>query len=143
MRRTLLFSVTTLTAILLWTAGLAQPKLAKFGLDKRVPWTTSKVVGSPEPPPPYKTERVFPKVTFSEPLDLTYGPGTNRMFVAERYGKVYSFVNRPDVEKADLVLELPGKPWNGPARQTVCYAFAFHPKFKENGYMFVTWVRYR
>ncbi len=52
---------------LLWatfSAGTAEqdkePVQKKFGIEKRVPWTTSKVVGSPEPPPPYKTELAFP-----------------------------------------------------------------------------------
>ena len=112
-----------------------------FGLDKRIPWTTSKVIGSPEPPPSYKTERVFPKLTFEEPLDLAQAPGTNRMFVAERWGKIYSFVNKNDVDKADLALEFKGaKDSRGQPMRQVIYAFTIHPKFKENGYLFVTWI---
>src|ERR1051326_6450588 len=65
----------------------------KFGLEKRVPWTTSKVVGSPEPPPPYRTELAFPKLPkFEEPLELQQAPGTNRLYVAGRWGKIWSFV---------------------------------------------------
>src|SRR4051812_26418004 len=90
---------------LLWDSAAAQPTKAErkpFGLDKRVPWTTSNVKGSPEPPPPYRTENAFPKLPkFEEPLDLTYAPGTDRLFVAGRWGKIWSFVNRPDVDKAD------------------------------------------
>src|SRR6266704_2887833 len=82
-----------------------KPVRQEFGLEKRIPWTTSKVIGSPEPPPPYRTERAFPKLTFEEPLELQQAPGTDRLFVAERWGKIYSFVNKPDVKKADLVLE--------------------------------------
>ena len=112
-----------------------------FGLDKRVPWTTSKIIGSPEPPPPYQTERVFAKLRFEEPLDLTFAPGTNRLFVAERWGKIYSFVNKPDVAKADLALEFTGfKDSKGQPAKQVIYAFTIHPKFKDNGYLFVTWI---
>ena len=46
------------------------------GIDKRVPWTTSKVKGSPEPPPPYRTEIAFPKLKFDEPLELSIVPGS-------------------------------------------------------------------
>ena len=53
-----------------------------------------------------RTEPAFPNLKFDEPLDLTYAPGTDRLFVAERYGKIYSFVNKKDVDKADLALEL-------------------------------------
>src|SRR5262245_64827968 len=93
---------------LLHTDAVGQPPRKPFGLEKRVPWTTSKVVGSPEPPPPYRTERAFPKLKFEEPLDLTYAPGTNRLFVAQRWGKIYSFVNNKDVDTADLALEFKG-----------------------------------
>src|SRR5258708_1564345 len=33
-------------------------------IRKRMPWTTSRVTGSPEPPSPYRTERIFPKLKF-------------------------------------------------------------------------------
>src|SRR5262245_52313092 len=114
--------------------GPDQPVRKEFGLEKRVPWTTSKVVGSPEPPPPYKTEPAFPKLPkFEEPLDLTYAPGTNRLFVAERWGKVYSFVNKRDAAKTDLVLEFKGaKDSKGEPMRQVIYAITFHPKFKDN-----------
>ncbi|MSQ93469.1 MAG: hypothetical protein EXR98_02810 [Gemmataceae bacterium] len=117
--------------------GDKQPVRKKFGLEKRVPWTTSKVVGSPEPPPPYKTEPAFAKLPkFDEPLDMTYAPGTNRLFVAERMGKIFSFVNNKDTDKTDLTLELKDKDGK---KQTI-YAFTFHPKFKDNGYLYVTWI---
>jgi uncharacterized repeat protein (TIGR03806 family) len=117
-----------------------KPKPRPFGLDKRVPWTTSHVKGSPEPPPPYRTERAFPKLKFNEPLDLTYAPGTNRLFVAERWGKIYSFVNSQDVEKADLALELKGKDSRGEPMKQIIYAFTCHPKFAQNGHLYVTWI---
>src|SRR2546422_10314454 len=119
-----------------------QPVRKKFGLEKRVPWTTSKVIGSPEPPPPYKTEPAFPKLPkFEEPLDLTYAPGTNRLFVAGRWGKIWSFVNKKDVDKADLALEFKGaKDSKGEPMKQGIYAFTFHPKFKDNGYIYVTWI---
>ena len=119
-----------------------EPPRKAFGLDKRVPWTTSKVIGSPEPPPPYRTELAFPKLPkFEEPLDLTYAPGTNRLFVAGRWGKIWSFVNKKDVDNADLALEFKvDKDSKGEPMKQVIYAFTFHPKFKDNGYIYVTWI---
>ena len=38
------------------------------GIAQRMPWTTSHIVGSPEPPLPYKIGRAFPKLTFHNPL---------------------------------------------------------------------------
>src|SRR5882672_4084104 len=52
-----------------------------FGIDKRTPWTTSNFRGRPEPPLPYRAERVFPKIHFKNPTVLTSAPGTERFFV--------------------------------------------------------------
>jgi uncharacterized repeat protein (TIGR03806 family) len=101
-----------------------KPDDKTFGLETRVPWTTSKVKGSPEPPPPFRTEVAFPKVKFNEPLDLTYLPGSDRLLVAERYGKIFSFLP----EKSDLVIDL----------KRVVYALTVHPQFAKNGYLYVT-----
>src|ERR1700677_3929760 len=144
MRRVLFFASLIVSGLLLanWHAAPAEqpdkePVRKAFGREKRVPWTTSKVIGSPEPPPPYRTELAFPKLPkFEEPLDLTYAPGTDRLFVAGRWGKIWSFVNKKDVDKADLALELKDK--NGDKQ--VIYSIAMHPKFKENGHIFVTWI---
>lgn len=130
-------------ALVQWPSAAADAAKAPrkpFGLDRRVPWTTSNLKGFPEPPPPYRTERAFPKLTFSEPLDMTYAPGTNRLFIAERWGKIYSFVNRPDTARADLALHLEGKDDRGKPRRQIIYAFTVHPKFRENGFVFVTWI---
>src|SRR5262245_53874886 len=138
-----------LVVVLLCNARAANPLQKKttdaakpVGIEKRVPWTTSKVVGAPEPPPPYRTEPAFPKLPkFEEPLDLTYAPGTDRLFVAERWGKIWSFVNKKDVAKADLALEFKGaKDSKGRPMRQVIYAITFHPKFKDNGYIYVTWI---
>jgi uncharacterized repeat protein (TIGR03806 family) len=63
-------------------------------------------------------------------LDLVAAPGTDRLFVAERYGRILSFAGDPAAEKAELFLDL-GK---------VVYGIAFHPKFAENGYVYVTYL---
>src|SRR5579871_3233091 len=61
----------------------AQEPDAPFGLERRIPWTTSGVVGSPEPPLPYRTERVFPRLRFDRSLDLAGAPGGKRWFIGE------------------------------------------------------------
>lgn len=107
---------------------------------QRTLWTTSKVIGSPEPPPRYKTQRAFSKLSFSEPLDAVAVPGTQRIFVAERKGKIWSFVADDKTEKADLAYDFVGKTEKGePLPQTV-YAMTVHPKFADNGYVFVTYI---
>ncbi len=100
------------------------------GIDRRVPWTTSRVKGSPEPPAAYRTEAAFPKVRFSEPLDVAFVPGANRLAVAQRRGKIYTFVNDSRTDKADLLLDV----------QKNVYAIAFHPQFATHPYLYVTYI---
>src|SRR5436190_8770993 len=50
-------------------------------IPDRVPWTTNHIVGSPEPPAPYRTQRAYPKLTFKAPVDLDFAPGSDRVFV--------------------------------------------------------------
>src|SRR5579871_6486830 len=73
----------------------------------RTPWLTSRVVGSPEPPPPYRITRVFPKLTFKNPVDMCSAPGTDRLFLAEQAGQIYSFRNEPGVTAAERFVDLP------------------------------------
>jgi uncharacterized repeat protein (TIGR03806 family) len=111
------------------------------GIAKRPPWTSSRISGSPDPPLPYLVERAFPALTFTQPVDIVHAPGTNRLFVVEQGGKIFSFSNQPTVKKADLLVDVtrlapqPGLPL---VKQT--YALAFHPKFEQNGYCYVCGV---
>ncbi len=117
------------------TVGLFLPLSAadspdkKPGIAKRTPWTTSRIKGTPEPPPPYRSEVAFPKLTFSEPLDLVQAPGTDRLIVAERRGKIFTFRNDRQAGK-ELLVDL----------KTSIYAIACHPRFADNGYLFVTYI---
>ena len=47
-----------------------------FGLDRRVEWTASRVIGSPEPPLPYTVEAVLTNVPLKSPLYASAEPGT-------------------------------------------------------------------
>lgn len=123
-----------------WHTAAAQEQRARFGLERRVPWTTSRLQGFPEPPPPYRAERVFPRLKFDEPLDLCALAGTKRLLVAERYGKIWSFVNAKDVAQADLALHLEGKDETGKPRKQVIYSITAHPQFADNPYVFVSWI---
>lgn len=101
-----------------------------FDTEKRALWTTSKVVGSPEPPDPYTVTKVYPKLTFFEALELVAVPGKNVWVVAERPGKVYAFDMDPAKAEKKLVLDV---------KHTV-YGAVLHPKFQENGYLYLAEV---
>ncbi len=102
-----------------------------FGIEKRSLWTTSRVVGSPDPPPPYVTEPAFPKLRFDHAVDLASAPGSDRLFVAEHMsGHIFSFPRQSDVAKAELFLDL-----SVPGREI--WSLAFHPGYTTNGFLYV------
>jgi putative heme-binding domain-containing protein len=121
------------------------PQERPYGLKARAPWTTSRVTGSPDPPPPFRVERAFAKLAFKNPLLLARAPGLNRFFVGEHAGKLYSFPLDPDCAKADLFFDPKAElhSWDKDGKvkgvDTV-YGLAFHPKFTTNRYCYVCYV---
>ncbi|GAB4157243.1 MAG: PQQ-dependent sugar dehydrogenase [Planctomycetaceae bacterium] len=107
-----------------------------FGLSKRIPWTTSRLKGSPYPPSPYKLERVFGNLKFQNPVVLTNAPASDRMFVVQLDGKIFSFPQNGNIAQPDLMVDLK-KEINGLTR---AYGLTFHPKFKSNRYCYVSYV---
>src|SRR5437016_3583984 len=90
-----LFVVRAASALLLaagCAACLVSSTAAEPAKTGRTPWTTSRVVGSPDPPPPFKVVRAFPKLKFEHPLLLARPPIGDRLFVGEQAGVLYSFV---------------------------------------------------
>ena len=127
----------------LWLVDTCSVSAAENGTaTPRARWTTSHVTGTPEPPPPYVTPQVFPKLHFNHSLEMVVAPGSDRWFVVEQGGKIFSFPNRQDCEQADLFLDIPKEirtlPANGVVGDT--YGLAFHPKFAENRYCYVCYV---
>ena len=110
----------------------------------RVPWTTSRVVGSPEPPPPYRLVRVFPNLKFDKALLIACCPGSERLFVGEQSGKLYSFVNKPDATAelfCDLQKEFKTQHLLPDAKGfESLYGLAFHPDFEKNRQCFVCYT---
>lgn len=113
---------------------------------KRAAWTTSRVFGSPEPPPPFKTQRVFEKLAFKNPTVLVTAPGSKRLFVCEQSGKIFSFVeDYAAVEQADPVIDLKkdirSLPPDGPAKSVgELYGLAFHPQFEKNRFAYICYT---
>ena len=115
----------------------AEPKRA-YGIETRVPWTTSRVVGSPDPPSPYVTELAFPNLELKLPLLITAAPGTDRLFVASRFRTAWSFPNDPEVSEADVFVDLGGW-WNKEHEaewHNEIFGMAFHPDFETNRYVY-------
>ncbi len=97
-----------------------------FGLDKRLPCTTSRVSGSPDPPPPYRTRRAFERLAFRSPLYLTSDATHPGVFVVEQAGRIVYFKAADD--RTHLFCELKDHDF---------YAMTFHPKYRANGFVYV------
>jgi len=117
-------------------AGASHPGAKK--LSERERWVTSKVIGSPEPPLPFKPVRAFPHLQLDWPVDVQVEPGSqNFIIIAEAgaYGptliKRASAELKSDPTAAAAELETLVDP------QGVAYSIAFHPQFAENGFMYI------
>jgi uncharacterized membrane protein YozB (DUF420 family)/glucose/arabinose dehydrogenase len=84
-----------------------------------------------------RVEEAFPALRFELPLFLAAPPdGTDRVFVAEQDGRVWRFDNRPDAAEKSLVLDI-SKEVRRVHNEEGLLGLAFHPKFKENGRMYI------
>lgn len=112
--------------------------------SKRVPWTTSRVVGSPDAPMPFRVVRAFEGLKFDKPLLLARCAGSNRLFVGEQAGVLHSFENQPGAT-AELCFDLRkeirtiGLHPNAQGIESL-YGFVFHPRFAENRECFLCYT---
>jgi putative heme-binding domain-containing protein len=128
--------------VALGTLALLSSAAAQDTPGGRVPWTSSRLTGSPEPPPPLRSERVFPNLTFKAPVQLVPFPDRRRWVLVEEHGGIYSFPNDPACGKADLLIDmrkeirnldkLPGVRGVGSS-----YSLAFDPDFEKNRHCYV------
>jgi putative heme-binding domain-containing protein len=135
MHRTL-FAIAALGLI----AAAASPQASD-----RVPWTTSQLTGSPEPPPLLRAERAFLHLNFKAPVALVPFPGGKRYVVVEEKGTLHTFRNDPACEKADLFIDL-SKEIRGWEKIERCrgvrqsFAIVFDPQFEKNRHCYVMYV---
>lgn len=103
-----------------------------FGIPKRINLKTSRVIGSPDPLPPYVTKPAFPKLKLKFPIFAAIEPGSERIiFIDQDRPYAKSRICRTSDDPADgetsVLLE----------SEDTAYSIAFHPQFAKNGYLFV------
>lgn len=105
--------------------------------SNRAAWTTSKITGSPEPPSPFKTERVYPQLKFDQPVCMVSTPGTNQTILVERKGRIFQLPANVNADTTHLVLD------GASSIQglTAIYGVAFHPNFAKNRTLFVCYIQ--
>jgi uncharacterized repeat protein (TIGR03806 family) len=99
-----------------------------FGIERRIPFTTSRLIGSPDPPLPYRAKRAFPKLDFKHPLYITHVPGTERMLVVEQSQRIIAFTNRADATVTNVFCFI---------RDHETYSVIFHPGYATNRFAYV------
>jgi uncharacterized repeat protein (TIGR03806 family) len=105
-----------------------------FGLVTREPWTSSRLVGSPEPPLPYTVEKTFDKIAWKAPIYIIDEPGTGYLLVVERGGeketpsRIVRLKDDPATRETKTFFEVP--------RQLI-YAVCFDPAYCSNRWIYV------
>ena len=90
-------------------------------------------------PLPVQAVRAFENLIFERPIVITHAnDGSDRIFVAEQDGIVKVFPNDPEVEEADVFLDIDERcRYRDDQNEEGLLGFAFHPNFKTNGQVFV------
>ena len=126
-------------AMLSWTA-LVPPATAEEREDTashpledlKASWktVTSHVIGSPDPAPPYRVTRVFPKLELSNLIEVASEPGSQRLLFIDQDGsaKLRRTTDDPASGEFETLLDF---------EKGLAYSITFHPQFAENGYIFI------
>ena len=100
---------------------------------ERILWTESRMVGFPDPPPPFEVSQVFSHLPLKKPIKVTALPGTRDLLVHTHEGAYggpgHLLRFTPGEERSELTefLQL----------DDIIYGVAFHPDFDRNGFMYV------
>jgi uncharacterized repeat protein (TIGR03806 family) len=126
--------VSSLSCIPSVACGDDETEVRPFGIDVRVPWTRSRVVGSPDPPLPYVATQVFTGISWDQPIYAKQEPGTENLVVIQKGGetdaptRIVRVSDQPEVDEVSLLLAVAD-------RQV--YGLTFHPQYTDNGFMYV------
>ncbi len=100
---------------------------------QRIPWTESRMVGSPDPPLPYRVVRAYEKLPLFAPVYLRPEPGTDRIFFVDHKGDwkepggLRYFTDNAEADSSKPLIAL----------DRLVYGFCFHPKYRENKHLYL------
>ena len=104
----------------------------------------SRLVGSPDPPHPFRLEAWLPELTFDDPMQVRWQPDLRRYLVCELGGKIWSFDPSATPPVKELVVDLKEvvRSFDATEVQGVkeVYSFAFDPDFRSNRYLYVCMI---
>jgi uncharacterized repeat protein (TIGR03806 family) len=116
---------------------------AQFGLDSRPANPTCLAPPRPPLPVPVRFIRRYSNVTLHNAMVMAQLPGDqSRWFVAERKGPIVSFDAANPADDPTVVATLgPLAYIDDDSQEGGVLGMAFHPRFAENGRLYVSWVK--
>ena len=96
------------------------------------PWTASRLVGSPDPAPPFRAVKTLSEINLKFPIHLHAEPGTRDLFIIASdgsYGPGQIWRVTPgQTNRAPQLI------WKG---KSTAYGLAFHPDYARNGWLYL------
>lgn len=92
-----------------------------------------------------KIVRTFPNLRIRLPVVITNAnDGSGRQFIGSQLGKVYIVKDDPNVSEPELFMDIQDRVrYIDRENEEGFLGLAFHPKFRENGQLFVYYTRYQ
>src|SRR5207237_477161 len=119
---------------LLWPGLLRAAQEPPFGIDHRIPWTTSRVVGSPDPPLSYTVEKTFTNIQWKLPIFVAPEPNSEWLLVvlqggeANQPSKILRVRDDPNATETQNFLQISNR---------LIYSVTFHPDYQTNRSLYV------
>ena len=123
------------------TANAASQETVKATEKATETWNNARLWGQPEAPPPFQPKRVYQGVLLKQPVGMARTPSSNRLFVYERRGRLYSFVDSPAARagakiEPDLCLDI--RDIGEETREI--YGVAFAPDFETSRDVYICYI---
>lgn len=86
----------------------------------------------------FEIEEAFPDLRFDFPVDLA-NDGLGRLYVVERAGRIYSFLNDSTTRDTTLFLDIRHQVFDADIEAGLL-SLSFHPDYEDNGYFYVFYL---
>ena len=121
------------------TAAAPTPLPTPSASPRPLPATPSTPIEplTPAPLTELAVEPAFPALSLSRMVGMTHPPdGSDRLYVALQPGRIVSFPNDPDVDTAELFLDIRDRV-NDRGEEEGLLGLAFDPQYATNGHLYV------
>ncbi|MBI82351.1 MAG: hypothetical protein CMJ81_04070 [Planctomycetaceae bacterium] len=99
--------------------------------DPLPPWKTSRVIGSPDPPAPFRVVRALPDLTVKSLIAMRFVPGSRQLLISGEEEPKLLQVDTDGGSTGSL------KTLIDYTSRGMAYDITFHPNFRENGWVYI------